>query len=159
MIRKMKACDQEAVLALQNTGWTKVSSPVYDRQWTLVDLEENIMRGMSFYVLEEAQQVVGVIDFGPYYSFPAGRHVATFGILIKEGYQNKGYGSLLMQAVIEEAKAQGYEKLALHVMGENHTAIHFYHKHGFKEEARLTKAFKIDNHYMDGLILAKDLEE
>ncbi|MBM7642275.1 GNAT family N-acetyltransferase [Streptococcus loxodontisalivarius] len=159
IIRPMQDCDREAVLTLQNTGWTALTSPVYDRKWTEKDLEKNLANGISFFVAEVDDKIAGVLDFGPYYPFPAGKHVATFGILIAEAYQGQGLGKSLLKALLTEAKAQGYTKTAMHVMGSNSTAISLYQKYGFKEEARLTKAFQIDGNYVDGLIFAKDLED
>ncbi|MBM7636890.1 GNAT family N-acetyltransferase [Streptococcus saliviloxodontae] len=159
IIRPMTDHDRKAVLHLQNTGWSKETSPVYDRQWTDSDLERNLKGGMTFFVAEVDGEIAGVLDFGPYYPFSAGKHVATFGILIDERYQGQGLGKALLAALLTEAKAQGYTKIAMHVMGSNRTAISLYQKYGFKEEARLTKAFLIDGNYVDGLIFAKDLEE
>ncbi|WP_025194674.1 GNAT family N-acetyltransferase [Streptococcus agalactiae] len=158
IIRPMQDCDREAVLTLQNTGWTALTSPVYDRKWTESDLEKNLANGMSFFVAEVDDKIAVVLDFGPYYPFPAGKHVATFGILIAEPYQGQGLGKALLKALLTEAKAQGYIKIAMHVMGNNSRAISLYQKYGFTEEARITKAFFIENHYVDALIFAKDLE-
>lgn len=107
----MQDCDREAVLTLQNTGWTALTSPVYDRKWTESDLEKNLANGMSFFVAEVDDKIAGVLDFGPYYPFPAGKHVATFGILIAEPYQGQGLGKALLKALLTEAKAQGYIKI------------------------------------------------
>ncbi|EPW31678.1 GNAT family acetyltransferase, partial [Streptococcus agalactiae CCUG 44050] len=158
IIRPMQDCDRGAVLTLQNTGWTALTSPVYDRKWTESDLEKNLANGMSFFVAEVDDKIAGILDFGPYYPFPAGKHVATFGILIAEPYQGQGLGKALLKALLTEAKAQGYIKIAMHVMGNNSRAISLYQKYGFTEEARITKAFFIENHYVDALIFAKDLE-
>lgn len=73
-------------------------------------------------------------------------------------YQGQGLGKALLKALLTEAKAQGYIKIAMHVMGNNSRAISLYQKYGFTEEARITKAFFIENHYVDALIFAKDLE-
>lgn len=129
----MQDCDRGAVLTLQNTGWTALTSPVYDRKWTESDLEKNLANGMSFFVAEVDDKIAGILDFGPYYPFPAGKHVATFGILIAEPYQGQGLGKALLKALLTEAKAQGYIKIAMHVMGNNSRAISLYQKYGFTE--------------------------
>jgi len=46
--------------------------------------------------------------------------------------QGKGVGKLLMQAMEEEAKKQGFENLWLRVYQGNHRAIRVYEKLGFK---------------------------
>lgn len=155
----MTDSDRQAVLDLQNTGWTSQTSPVFNKVWTEGDLEQNLQKGMTFFVVEIDNQIAGVLDFGPYYSFPAGRHVATFGIIIAKDFRGRGFGKALLLTVLDEAKAQGYEKLAIHVMSTNNSALSLYQSLGFIEEARLTRAFDIEGQKIDALILAKDLEE
>lgn len=139
----MQDCDREAVLTLQNTGWTALTSPVYDRKWTESDLEKNLANGMSFFVAEVDDKIAGVLDFGPYYPFPAGKHVATFGILIAEPYQGQGLGKALLKALLTEAKAQGYIKIAMHVMGNNSRAIPSIKNTGLPKRLESLKPFSL----------------
>ena len=56
-------------------------------------------------------------------------------------YIGKGYGSSLIEKVIDELKKLGYEKILLWVLEDNHRARKFYEKCGFVQ----TCEFRDDN--------------
>ncbi len=47
-----------------------------------------------------------------------------------------GIGGRLLDYAIETAQSDGYDRLSLHVWSDNHQAISFYEKHGFKTVSR-----------------------
>ncbi len=51
-------------------------------------------------------------------------------------YMRKGYGRLLLQAVVGELKKMGFDKVFLWVLEENRNARHFYEKCGFVQTER-----------------------
>lgn len=51
-------------------------------------------------------------------------------------YMGKGYGRLLLQAVVSELKKMGFSKMFLWVLEENQNARHFYEKCGFVQTER-----------------------
>lgn len=51
-------------------------------------------------------------------------------------YMGKGYGRLLLQAVVSELKKMGFDKVFLWVLEENQNARHFYEKCGFVQTGR-----------------------
>lgn len=159
MIRKMHESDLPQVLALDQRSWTAQTSPVWQRQKSLDDLKQALLRGTQILLAEEGQDILGYLDYQPYYPFPAGHHVVTFGILVDKAYQGQGIGQTLFQAFLDEARKASYRKISIPVLASNHKALAFYEKNGFKEEARLRQHFFIQGHYVDGLILGKDLED
>ena len=46
-------------------------------------------------------------------------------------YMGKGHGGKLLEAAVDELKKQGFDKILLWVLEDNHRARHFYEKHGF----------------------------
>lgn len=54
------------------------------------------------------------------------------GIAVKEEFQRKNIGTLLLQKVIETAKENNVKSLSLEVDATNNKAIKFYEKHNFK---------------------------
>jgi len=54
-------------------------------------------------------------------------------IYVKQEFQGKQFGKLLLQKAIDIAKEQGYQTIWLAVWERNLKAIAFYTKHGFKE--------------------------
>ncbi|MFH1180757.1 MAG: GNAT family N-acetyltransferase [Candidatus Bathyarchaeota archaeon] len=62
------------------------------------------------------------------------KHRATFGISIRDDYQNKGLGKILTQYMLDIAKERGMKKVELTVVTQNERAIHVYEKMGFEKE-------------------------
>ncbi len=83
-------------------------------------------------------------------------HVTQLTIGIHNGYQEKGIGTVLMEALIKWVKQSAtIEKIELNVRASNHRAIALYKKMGFVEEGRLKKRIKINsNHYIDDILMA-----
>lgn len=49
----------------------------------------------------------------------------------------QGYGSAMMDAVLEDMRAAGYKTVMLWVFRDNHRARQFYEKHGFAPSGRI----------------------
>lgn len=83
-------------------------------------------------------------------------HVVILSLAIHEGYQGIGLGKMLMQKLIEWAKAQPQiEKIELQVRSSNKNGIHLYTNLGFIEEGRKTKRLKYGEHdYQDDVYMA-----
>lgn len=71
-------------------------------------------------------------------------------IAVKKEYRGKGYGKMLMNALIEDAKKQNIKAMTLEVRVTNKSAIALYKKLGFKE-AGIRKKYYSDNE--DALIM------
>lgn len=71
-------------------------------------------------------------------------------IAVKKEYRGMGFGKMLMNALIEDAKAQNVKAMTLEVRVSNQSAISLYKKLGFKE-AGTRKKYYPDNE--DALIM------
>jgi len=65
------------------------------------------------------------------------RHVATFGVTVRDEYQNRGLGTALTRFMVDIARAKGLRRVALEVVADNHRAITVYERCGFIVEGRL----------------------
>ena len=83
-------------------------------------------------------------------------HVAHLTLVVHKGWQGRGIGKLLLEHLIDWAKASGnIEKIELHVRSSNSRAIALYKKMGFHEEGRLKNRVKFqDRHYADDILMA-----
>ena len=61
-----------------------------------------------------------------------GYKIPSFGIVIKNGFSGKGYGTILTQWTVDKARALGYEKVILKTYKKNLLAKRLYEKIGFK---------------------------
>lgn len=66
---------------------------------------------------------------------------------------NKGYGTALMRACIEEAERRGYKTIWLGVWEENEPAIRFYKRWGFRPVG--TQKFELGNDIQNDLVMER----
>jgi len=84
-------------------------------------------------------------------------HVGLLHIAVKNGYRNAGFGTEMMQILIEESRRIGLKLLHLTVFDSNQQAKHLYEKIGFKEVGRWPKAVRKGNGYVDEVCMALEL--
>jgi len=126
--------------------------PMYDE----VEIDDAVGRWISF--CRYKCSLTAVLDGEPcglttLYLQPYRRlaHQTEFGIIVGEGYRNKGVGSRLLTSLMQMAKENFHiELLHLTVYAEN-PAIHLYRRFGFEEFGRQTHWLK-DNGVYSGRI-------
>ena len=92
---------------------------------------ENIPQGIYYLVAEIDNEVVGQIGLHIEQN-PRRKHVATFGMGVKDKHQGKGVGSKLLSSAIDLAENWiNIQRMELTVYTDNEPAIALYKKHGF----------------------------
>lgn len=82
---------------------------------------------LNYYALIVDGQVVGFYEIS--IIFP---EAEIFDIAIKEEFQGKGFGSFLLDHIIDDCKKQGVDTIFLEVNSMNNKAINLYEKFGFE---------------------------
>ena len=85
------------------------------------------------------------------------KHRAELGVTVVKDQWNQGIGSALMQKLISYAKGSGIEVLNLDVRADNAKAIHLYEKFGFQPIGLFPAFLKIQEKYVDVLLMYLDL--
>jgi RimJ/RimL family protein N-acetyltransferase len=105
--------------------------------------------------------IVAVADdelIGSLHIEPSRFGVGEIGMGIGGPWRGRGVGSLLMNAAIEKARADGLHKLSLEVFPHNSAAIALYRKFGFVEEGRRLKHYRRANGELwDALVMGLSL--
>ena len=83
------------------------------------------------------------------------KHVAELSIAVLEDFQGVGLGSTLMKLSLEWARLHGIKRVELTVIEENRRAIRLYEKFGFQVEGRLKSYARLDERFVDALLMAK----
>ncbi len=119
-----------------------------ERRW----FERGTKTGMLYLVARVDGKLVGGASIHPRTDKRA--HVAEFGIFIRDGYRNRGLGTMLTRTFIEITKKRGFEILQLSVYATNKRAFHVYRKCGYKECGRLVRDIKFrDGTYSDRILM------
>jgi len=87
-------------------------------------------------------RIVGSAGMNPVSDCAKFRHRAEFGISVEKASWNLGIGTQLTSAVIEAARAAGYELLELEVAEGNRAAVALYERAGFTIYANRPRFFK-----------------
>ncbi len=104
-------------------------------------LNENLNSSDHYFVLTLNNQIIG-------YSFLRlfGYETPSFGCCIRNGYEKKGYGTIITKLTIDKARELGYSKIILKIYKENTPAQKIYKKLGFKTigETEDKKQYKME---------------
>jgi len=104
------------------------------------------------FVALDGEKVVGWIDISPG-GLPLSAHVGTLGMGLLSDYRGQGLGRQLMHTALEKARQKGLKRIELSVYPHNQAGIALYEKVGFKHEGARAKAAKLDQGYVDILMM------
>ncbi len=119
MLRRYNKDDIEAIIKLEESLLN--TSLGYNILQDRLD-DDNFL----IYVYED-MGICGYIS-----SYFDGQTLEILNFCIKENYQRKGIGSILLQEIINKTKEKGLQNVILEVRSSNEKAINFYNKNGFK---------------------------
>ena len=95
---------------------------------------ENIPQGSYSLIAEKAGEIIGQIGFETSKN-PRRKHVASFGMGVKESFHGQGVGSKLLSSVLDLADNWlNIKRIELVVYTDNEPAINLYKKYGFVVE-------------------------
>ena len=156
-VRRAEPSDAAAVKAVYEgvvaySGTLQLPNPSLDL-WTkrLANIPDNVYS----YVAEVDGEIVGNLGF-VVEANPRRRHVATFGVGVKDAMQGKGVGSALINTVLDLADNWlNIRRIELTVYSDNEAAVALYKKMGFVIEGE-GKDFAFRNgHYVDAYYMAR----
>lgn len=118
----------------------------------------NFVRGMiekrnPQFVAVVREEVVGWCDISRN-ERPTRAHGGTLGMGIIPAYRDRGLGTRLIEATLEEARRQGFVRIALSAHADNARAIALYRKVGFIEEGVERDGLWVDGRYCDLVAMA-----
>jgi L-phenylalanine/L-methionine N-acetyltransferase len=100
-------------------------------------------------------EVVGQLTLSVY-AGPRSRHSGHFGIAVRDDWQGKGVGTVLMEACLDLADNWlGLSRLDLRVYVDNAPAIALYKKFGFEMEGTHKRFAYRDGEYVDAHVMAR----
>jgi L-amino acid N-acyltransferase YncA len=101
---------------------------------------------------------VGVVGWGSlnvYNPREAYRYVADFSVYVERGWRGRGVGRRLLAHLIEQARALDYHKMMLSTFPFNESGVALYERMGFTKVGVFREMGRLDDHWVDTLIMEK----
>jgi len=119
-----------------------------DEEETMIEESRNARNKVTI-VAEVENKIVGCLNFrgGPR---PRNEHAGEFGVSVLKEYWGQGVGSIMIEEMIEWAKASKVvRKINLLVRSDNSRAVHIYEKFGFMPEGVISRGVFISGKFYD----------
>jgi GNAT superfamily N-acetyltransferase len=154
----------------------RIYYPVYkdywedEGEWYLNQLynKENIQKELEeekskYFFIVSSGSIIGIIrivfEIDMNYKYDS-TCVKLHRLYLDQEFQNKGIGKTIMNWLIIYVREKGYQKLWLEVMDQQHQAVFFYKKLGFKDIDKVTVDFKLlHNNYRGMHQMAINIDE
>lgn len=85
------------------------------------------------------KKVIGFALLKTHHPIPVFDRTADMACFILPEYVNKGFGTLLLELLLADAKAMGIDNVLAEISSLNDASLKFHHKKGFSECGRLKK--------------------
>ncbi len=136
-----KSDDRLAISKVYEESWKYVYQGIVPQHYL-----DHISEGQWASHIEQADRnnmvmvqdgiIIGTSGFGKSRTAEMDGFGEIISIYLLPEYMGKGYGRLLLRAVVDELKKIGFDKVFLWVLEENQNARHFYEKFGFVQSER-----------------------
>ncbi len=117
--------------------WTEAEETLADRKVWLDDRNAN---GFAVFVADSDGEILGHASYGTYRARSGYRKTVEHSIYLREDAQGQGVGKALMQAIIDDAKANGFHLMVAVIDDKNKSSIAFHERFGFKVAGHLPEA-------------------
>lgn len=163
IIRTATAADAQGLAEIYNHA---VENTVAILNETLVDADNRAAwvaqrQGDGFPVLvaEEDGLILGYASYGPWRPFHGFRETVEHSVYVRAGQRGKGLGRKLMQALIEQAKADGLHMMVAAVTAGNDASIKLHENLGFQITARMPQVGQKFGDWLELIFLQLRLDD
>ena len=153
-IRDASEADLPGILAIYNDA-VQHTTAIWNE--TLVDLANRRAwlterTGAGFPVLvmvDSAGAVLGYASYGPWRPHDGYRHTVEHSVYVRSDQRGQGLGVLLMQALIERARAAGLHVMVGAIESENTASIRLHQRLGFVTTGQMPQVGRKFGRWLD----------
>lgn len=153
-IEDATATDLPAILAIYNDA-VEHTTAIWNE--TLVDLDnrqawlaERNAAGFPVLVAHDAAgEVLGYASYGTWRSIEGFRHTVEHSLYVRSDLRGQGLGPLLMQALIERAKAAGLHVMVAAIEAQNSASIRLHERLGFTISGQMSQVGRKFDRWLD----------
>ena len=144
------------VIATTTAVYSSVPATLGDRRAWMRSRRE---QGFPVLVVRDAgsRRVAGFASFGEFRSWPGYKHTVEHSVHVRDDARGQGLGSLLVQALVERARALEMHVILGGVDASNEASIRMHEKLGFERAAVLRQVGRKFERWLDLLFVQKTL--
>jgi RimJ/RimL family protein N-acetyltransferase len=162
LIRRANPADAEQIVLGINAICSEGESFYTTRfvntpQWDAVLYHPETVPDHFLLVAEWNGRIVGAGRLFPGGEYTLFNHVAELGIFVLKPFRRQKFGTQLLTQLMLWATQSGLEKITLATFSTNLPAILFFEKQGFLQEGQMRNQIKIENRFVDLLLMGKFL--
>lgn len=162
MIRPATHNDLEEILSIYNDAIVNTTAVYSYQAQTIEDrkawFEQKQADGYPVIVFEVEGHVAGFATFGPFRAWPAYKYSIEHSVYVNTDYRKQGIGRMLLQAVIDLAKAGDYKTLVAGIDAANDKSIWLHEKLGFTHSGTVRNAGYKFERWLDLAFYQLDLD-
>lgn len=148
MIRNIQEKDIPTILSWYN-WYIKNGTETFETETISLDAfqqrVQRIIKDYPFFVLEKDGKLCGYVYLDHFNTRAAYDWTADLSLYLDPTQRGKGYGSLLMDKILQVAKADGYHNIVSIITESNQDSLRFHEKYGFEKIALLKNVgYKFD---------------
>ena len=151
--------DERALRTIDHLTWSPLSSPSPapppERPFFRPGVEPHDVLVAE---LVDGGALAGYVHLGPALALESAAHVLEIkGLAVDPAHHGQGFGRLLLEAAVAEARARDARRLTLRVLAPNASARGLYAAVGFTVEGVQKEHFRLEDAYVDDVLMALDL--
>ena len=159
--RHARPADERALRTIDHLTWSPLSSPSpappAERPFFRPGVDPSDVLVAE---LEDGGALAGYVHLGPALPLESSAHVLEIkGLAVDPPHQGRGLGRLLLAAAAAEARARDARRLTLRVLSSNAAARALYAAAGFAVEGTLKEYFRLEDAYVDDVLMVLDLTQ
>jgi L-amino acid N-acyltransferase YncA len=162
-IRMAVPADLPQIMAIYNHAVRETTAIWNDTQVDLDNRErwyaDRIGRGFPVLVAVTGPQVLGYASYGDWRAFDGYRGTVENSVYVAPDIQGRGVGRTLLQALVDDARAQGKHVMVAGIEAGNIGSIRLHEKLGFVEVARMEQVGQKFGRWLDLVFLQLRLDE
>jgi phosphinothricin acetyltransferase len=157
ILRDATECDRNAVIGIFTHYITSGFAAYPDKPVPPAFFDVLREGAHAFLVVEINGGIGGFSLLRPYLPFTTFARTATVSTFISPACRHKGYGTVLMDAIVKEAGKRGIVMLLVNISSKNAESLIFHRKQGFVECGRMRDVGCKFNELFDVIWMQKDL--
>jgi L-amino acid N-acyltransferase YncA len=160
-VRALTLEDAPAIARIYNEAVAKRLATFDESPVRVEDVADTLRAYLPSYPgvgVELEGELTAYATSSPHSDYPPYRGIAEFSVYVDEGFRGRGFGRMLMQALIARSEAAGLSKLLSRVLRENAASRALCASVGFREVGVYERHARLDGVWRDVVIVEKLLE-